>query len=140
MQTVGSGAVDSDVVLLVIGTGGNVTVTVPAPIPNPGARLQVFCHVLPEKWAAMGVTLSAGNSLKWFRDTLGGMEATLARDLGQGAYTLLSAEAAVAPPGANGLLSCRTSRGNAARTRTSMRAARSSGWDCTRASRTWSVP
>ena len=105
MQTVGSGAVDSSVVLLVIGTGGNVTVTVPAPIANPGARLQVFCHVLPEKWAAMGVTLSAGNSLKWFRDTLGGMEIALARDLGQGgAYPLLSAEAAGAPPGANGLL------------------------------------
>ena len=104
MQTVGSGAVDSNVVLLVIGTGGNVTVTVPAPIENPGAMLQVFCHVLPDQWVAMGVTLAAGNSLKWFRDTLGGMEVALARDLGQGAYDLLSAEAASAPPGANGLL------------------------------------
>ena len=66
--------------------------------------LQVFCHVLPKQWVAMGVTLAAGNSLKWFRDTLGGMEVALARDLGQGAYTLLSAEAAIAPPGAHGLL------------------------------------
>lgn len=104
MQTVGGGSVNSDVVLLVIGTGGNVTVSTPKPIDNPNASLQVFCHVLPDQWTAMGVTLNAGNSLKWFRDTLGGLEMAIARDLPQSAYELLSAEAASAPPGANGLL------------------------------------
>ncbi len=104
MQTVGGGAVDADVVLLVIGTGGNVTVSVPTPIANPNASLQVFCHVLPGQWVAMGVTLSAGNSMKWFRDTLGGLEVTAAKELPQSAYELLSSEAAMAPPGSHGLL------------------------------------
>ncbi len=104
MQTVGSGAVTSDVALIVIGTGGNVTVSLPRPIENPGSTLQVFCHVTPGQWVAMGVTLSAGISLKWYRDTLGGLEAQRARELRRDVYSLLSQEAALAPPGANGLL------------------------------------
>jgi xylulokinase len=104
MQTVGSGAVTSDVALIVIGTGGNVTVSLPRPMDNPGSTLQVFCHVVPGQWVAMGVTLSAGSSLKWYRDTLGGLETLLARDLRRDAYDILGQEAALAPPGANGLL------------------------------------
>lgn len=104
MQTIGGGAINSDVVLIVIGTGGNVTVSTRYAVDNPDANLQVFCHVVPERWVAMGVTLSAGNSLKWFRDTLGGLERTLARDLQTDAYDLLGCQAALSPAGANGLL------------------------------------
>ena len=104
MQTIGGGAIDQTVVLLVIGTGGNVSVSLPKPIDNPGARLQVFCHVLPEKWVGMGVTLSAGSSLRWFRDTLGGLESAMAKELRASAYELLSQEAATSPAGSNGLI------------------------------------
>jgi xylulokinase len=104
MQTVGSGSVDSRIVLLVTGTAGNVTVSVPSAITNPGGKLQVFCHAVPDQWAAMGVTLAAGSSLKWFRDTLGGLEVALAKDLPQGVYDLLNAEAETSPAGANGLI------------------------------------
>jgi xylulokinase len=104
MQTLGSGAVASDVALVVIGTGGNVTVSLPEPMENPGSTLQVFCHVAPRRWVAMGVTLSAGSSLKWYRDTLGGLERQLAADLRRDAYDLLGQEAALSPPGANGLI------------------------------------
>ena len=34
----------------------------------PGPNTQVFCHVIPEAWVALGVTLNAGNALKWYRD------------------------------------------------------------------------
>ena len=104
MQTVGSGGINSEVVLLVIGTAGNVTVSLPRPIENPGARLQVFCHVLPEQWVGMGVTLSAGSSLKWFRDRLGRLETALAKDFNISAYSLLGEQALQSNPGANGLL------------------------------------
>jgi xylulokinase len=104
VQTVGSGAVDSDTVLVVIGTGGNVTVSLPDCTPNPEGRLQSFCHVLPDQWVAMGVTVTAGSSLRWFRDTLGGPEILLARDLAVDPYELLGREAATSPPGAGGLL------------------------------------
>lgn len=104
MQTVGSAAITEDVVLIVIGTGGNVTVSTRQPAENLDANLQVFCHVVPDRWVSMGVTLSAGNSLKWFRDTFGALERALAGDLQIGAYELLSQEAALAAPGASGLL------------------------------------
>ena len=104
MQTVGAGAVDERVALIVIGTGGNVTVTVPTCVDNPDARLQVFCHVIPNRWTAMGVTLAAGSSLKWYRDTLGGLEHAVAHEIGVNPYDLLSAEAARSPLGAHGLV------------------------------------
>jgi xylulokinase len=104
MQTVGGGATNSDVALIVIGTGGNVTVSVPHCIENPAATLQIFCHVLPEQWVAMGVTLSAGNSLKWFRDTLGGLEMAVAAHLETDPYEILGQEAARSPLGSRGLL------------------------------------
>ena len=40
MQTVGSGGINSEVVLLVIGTAGNVTVSLPRPIENPARGCQ----------------------------------------------------------------------------------------------------
>ena len=45
---------------------------------TPEGRLHAFCHAVPGKWHAMGVTLSAGGSLRWFRDTLGMCEKDLA--------------------------------------------------------------
>ena len=104
MQTVGGGAVDEKVVLLVIGTAGNVSISLPRPIDNPGARLQVFCHVLPERWAGMGVTLSAGSALRWFRDTLGREELAMAKELNVSAYELFGRQAATSSPGSNGLI------------------------------------
>ncbi len=104
MQMVGSGGINSEVVLLVIGTGGNVSVSLLQPIANPGARLQVFCHVLPQQWVGMGVTLSAGSSLKWFRDRLGSLETGLAKDLNRSAYELLGEEALQSPAGARSLI------------------------------------
>ena len=104
MQTLGAGAVNSDVALVVIGTGGNVTVSLAEPMENPEGKLQLFCHVAPRRWVAMGVTLSAGNSLKWYRDALGGMEKQMAHDLQQDTYALLDAQAALSPATANGLI------------------------------------
>jgi len=52
----------------------------------------------------MGVVLSAGGSLRWFRDALGLPEVTAARKAAANPYDLLTAEAAKSPAGAEGLL------------------------------------
>lgn len=104
MQTVGASAIDPAAVLVVIGTGGNVTVSMNRPISNPEGRLQLFCHTLPDMWALMGVSLTAGSSLRWFRDVFARAERTVAADLGVDAYDLLCREAQSSPPGANRLL------------------------------------
>jgi xylulokinase len=64
------------------------------PIFEPEGRLQAFCHAVPDAWHLMGVMLSAAGSYRWFRDAL-------APDR---AFSALDEEAAVVPPGADGLV------------------------------------
>ena len=52
----------------------------------------------------MGVMLSAGGSLRWFRDRLGMEEKNLASLLEKDSYDILTAEAEKALPGAEGLI------------------------------------
>jgi xylulokinase len=51
----------------------------------------------------MGVVLSAGGSFQWFRNELGRAEIAVAKQQGVDPYFLLTAEAALAGPGAEGL-------------------------------------
>ena len=89
---VGVGAIEPGVLSVVLGTSGVVFATLPAYAADPQARLHTFCHAVPGRWHAMGVMLSAGGSLRWLRDTLGGT------------YDELVVEAERWPPGAEGLL------------------------------------
>lgn len=104
MQTVGAGSLDHKTVLVVIGTGGNVTVSFPQCPDNSNGGFQVFCHVLTGKWVALGVTVTAGSSLKWFRDNLADIEVARAREAGTDPYEILSEIAALSPAGSNGLI------------------------------------
>jgi xylulokinase len=52
----------------------------------------------------MGAILSAGGSLRWFRDTLGEPEASYARAAAQDPYVMLTDLAAEAPAGCEGLI------------------------------------
>jgi xylulokinase len=78
---------------VVLGTSGVVLGALPSYRPDPQARLQVFCHAVPDTWHAMGVMLSAAGSLRWLRDLLAGSS-----------YDELTRAAAGWPPGAEGLL------------------------------------
>ena len=51
----------------------------------------------------MGVVMSAGGSFQWFRNNLGGEEVLAAKKHRCDPYELLTAEAAKAPPGSEGL-------------------------------------
>jgi xylulokinase len=91
---VGTGAVVEGVVSLSLGTSGVVFAAANRPIIDPEGRLHAFCHALPGKWHLMGVMLSAGGSLRWFRDVLApGSD-----------FDALVEAAAGAPPGSDGLL------------------------------------
>jgi xylulokinase len=104
MQPVGSAVVKEDCALIVLGTGSNFTVNLPKYSTNPAGKLQVFCSVLPGRWIALGVTVTAGSSLKWYRDTFAGSEIDVSRGLGIDAYELLNNEAQRSIPGAGGLV------------------------------------
>jgi xylulokinase len=91
---VGTGAVVEGVVSVSLGTSGVVFAAAERPIVEPEGRLHAFCHAVPGKWHLMGVMLSAGGSLRWYRDTLApGMD-----------FQVLLAPATEVAPGSEGLL------------------------------------
>jgi xylulokinase len=69
-NAVGVGAVESGIIALSLGTSGVVFATSNGPAIDPEARVQAFCHAVPDRWHMMGVMLSAAGSLRWFRDAV----------------------------------------------------------------------
>ncbi|MBC7249789.1 MAG: xylulokinase [Anaerolineae bacterium] len=93
-QAVGVGAVEPGIVALTLGTSGVVFASTNEPFIEPEGRLHAFCHAVPGRWHLMGVMLSAGGSLRWYRDTLApGVD-----------FDTLLAPVAEVPPGSEGLL------------------------------------
>jgi xylulokinase len=104
---VGNGVVRPGLALLSIGTSGVVLAHATEPRVDrsgPVPRIHTFNHAVPGAWYFMGVTQSAGLSLRWVRDNLGLPEQALEQWTGTDAYDLLCQEAAAAPPGSEGLL------------------------------------
>jgi xylulokinase len=101
---VGNGVVERGIVSSTVGTSGVVFAFADEPLADPGSRLHTFCHAVPGKWHVMGVMLSAGGSLQWYRDTFCEAEKARAAELGKDPYELITAQAAEAPAGCEGLL------------------------------------
>lgn len=91
---VGTGAVTEGVVSLSLGTSGVVFVTTDQPRFESDGRLHAFPHAVPNRWHFMGVMLSAGGSLRWFRDSF----------VPDGDYDQVVAGAAEVPAGAEDLI------------------------------------
>ncbi len=104
MGAIGAGVVEEGVVASTIATGGQVITTVREPAVDPQGRLHTLCHAMQEAWLLMGAILSAGLSLRWFRDALGEAEVAAARRAGGDPYALLTALAEGVGPGADGLV------------------------------------
>lgn len=100
---VGAGIVKSGVCNVSIGTSGVVFVHADQPKTDPLGRAHTFCHAVPGKWHNMGVTLSAGGSLQWFKNTLGHPESAVAKLTGGDAYDILVQEALSVPAGSEGV-------------------------------------
>ncbi len=101
---VGNGIVETGIVSSTVGTSGVVFAFSDQPVVDPQLRLHTFCHAVPGKWHLMGVMLSAGGSLQWYRDAFAMPEKVVAAALGKDPYDLICAEAARAPIGCEGLI------------------------------------
>ncbi len=101
---IGTGIVKPGLVSASLGTSGVVFAFSEEVKVDERGRVHTFCHAVPGKWHVMGVMLSAGGSLRWFRDALGSEEKEVAMLLGKDPYELLSQEAEKALPGAEGLI------------------------------------
>ncbi|HEY6488600.1 MAG: xylulokinase [Terracidiphilus sp.] len=90
---VGMGILQPGSVSATIGTSGVVFAATAQPTKDPKGRLHTFCHAVPGVWHVMGVTQSAGLSLRWLRETFfAGLD-----------YDVLTAAAAKIPAGSEGL-------------------------------------
>ncbi|PQV64313.1 xylulokinase [Abditibacterium utsteinense] len=100
---VGNGIVQSGIISVAMGTSGVVFAFSDTPVIDPQLRVHTFCHAVPNKWHVMGVMLSAGGSLRWYRDTLCRPEVRVAQLMQTDPYELIAREAATAAPGSDGL-------------------------------------
>ena len=89
---IGTGIVRPGLVNSSVGTSGVLFAHAEEFTPDPSGRLHAFCHAVPGAYHLMGVTLSAGGSLSWWRETLGGD------------FDELVGEASDVPPGSEGLV------------------------------------
>ncbi len=103
-QAVGAGIVSDGLASVTIGTSGVVFAASSEVRRDPAGRLHAFCHAVPGMWHLMGVMLSAGGSLRWYRDTLCATEKEQAARDGADPYDILAADAETAPPVAGGLV------------------------------------
>jgi xylulokinase len=69
---VGTGAVEPGIISVSLGTSGVVFTSIPSNEHDPSGAAHTFCHA-NRGWHAMGVMLSCGGALRWYRDTLGGV-------------------------------------------------------------------
>ncbi len=100
---VGNGIVKRGVISATMGTSGVVFAHSDDVQIDPQGRVHTFCHAVRGKWHVMGVVLSAGGSLQWYRNQLGQGEIAAARKIKTDPYNLLTDAAAEAPPGCEGL-------------------------------------
>jgi len=89
----GNGIVESGIASCTIGTSGVVFAHLAHPAYDPQGRVHTFCHSVRGAWHVMGVTQGAGLSLQWFRNQFAPGSS----------YDSLTAEAAQAPAGSDGL-------------------------------------
>ncbi len=101
---VGNGIVETGIVSSTVGTSGVVFAFSDNPVIDPQLRLHTFCHAVPDKWHLMGVMLSAGGSLQWYRDTFCQPEKVVANSIRRDPYELICEGASQAPVGCEGLL------------------------------------
>ena len=101
---VGVGVVREGIASVALGTSGVVFVHDDEYQSDELHRLHSFCHGVPGKWHRMGVMLSAGGSLQWWRNHFAYEEKVQAERLSKDVYDLLTAAAAEAPIGSEGLL------------------------------------
>jgi xylulokinase len=95
---IGTGIVRSGVISSSIGTSGVLFAHADTIALDPQGRLHTFCHAVPGQYHLMAVTLAAGGSFQWFRNTLRQL------DLPALSYDQLTAYAGQVPIGAEGLV------------------------------------
>lgn len=101
---VGTGVVSSGRAFVTLGTSGVVFAHSDKVTIDPQGRVHTFCSAVPGAWAVMSCTLSAGLSLRWFRDEFCAPEVSEAASRGIDPYEVMGTLAEASPIGSNRLI------------------------------------
>jgi xylulokinase len=98
----GVGATDSQTLLVNLSTGGQLVLPIQQVNIDLRGRMHTFCSALEPgegraAWYKLGATLAAGQSLRWLRERVFGLE-------GEDAYERMTSWAEESPAGARGLI------------------------------------
>ena len=100
---VGNGVVAAGLTSATMGTSGVMFVHSKDYKTDAAGRVGTFCASVAGEYCLFGCVLSAGGSFQWFRNVLGQAEIRAAKRKGVDPYELLTARAAGAAPGCDGL-------------------------------------
>lgn len=101
---VGTGVVKPGAAFTTIGTSGVVYMHSDKLNIHPEGRFHAFCSAIPGEYVNFACTLSAGFSLKWFRNQFCQAEIQAADEMDMDSYDLMNKEVKCSPIGANRLL------------------------------------
>jgi xylulokinase len=101
---VGLGVVRGGRAMASLGTSGVVLAHTDSLVVEPEMRLHSFCHAVPGRYYLMGVMLSAGGALRWYRDVLCDGERMAAELRSVDPYEIITDTASTAREGAGGLI------------------------------------
>lgn len=101
---VGLGVVRPGRAMASVGTSGVVLAHTDAYVVEPEMRLHSFCHAVPGRYYLMGVMLSAGGALRWYRDVLCDGERLAAELQRTSPYEIIADTASTAREGAGGVV------------------------------------
>ena len=100
---VGNGVVADGLTSATMGTSGVVFTHSKKYTTDPQSRVGTFCSSVDGEYCLFGCVLAAGGSFQWFRNELGDAEIAAAKRQRIDPYELLTAQAAKAPAGCEGL-------------------------------------
>ncbi|MDR0875073.1 MAG: pentose kinase [Clostridiales Family XIII bacterium] len=103
-MALGSGGIENGRVYTNLGSSAWIAITTDVPLINTKLYPNAFAHILPNKYACAATIFSAGNALRWVRDTLCPDLIAEAAAAGKDPYDLMMALAATSPLGANRLI------------------------------------
>ncbi len=101
---IGTGVVKQGRAFTTLGTSGVIFAHTDKVTIDPSGRVHSFCSAVPGAWTVMSCTLSAGLSLRWFRDEFCQAERAEAERQGVDPYILMTKLAESSPIGANRLI------------------------------------
>ncbi|MBN1555751.1 MAG: xylulokinase [Phycisphaerae bacterium] len=100
---VGNGVVRDGLLSATMGTSGVVYTHSGKYRVDPQSRINTFCSCVDGEWCMFGCVMAAGGSFQWLRNTLGDAEVAEAKRKKVDPYELLTAAAAKAPAGCDGV-------------------------------------